>query len=114
MSEKKKIEVVNSYTIGYDDGSAAKRLREQFKSTVYKSLDEFSDDLRRMGKNEDYTRTWPCGELSEWSEKRSPEERSQILAEKIAAQRRFDQHYEEGGTDFYLMPSPLLDEDVHH
>lgn len=109
-----KIKEVNSYIGSYDDGKSAERLDEMFESTVYKNFDEFSDDVRRMGKNEDYTRTWPCGELSEWSEKRSPEERSRILSEKIAAQRRFDQHYEEGGTDFYLMPSPLLGEDVHH
>ena len=79
---------------------------------MYKSFDEFSDDLSALGRNEDYTHTLLDGELTEWSEKRSPEERSQILAEKIAAQRRFDQHYEEGGTDYYLMPSPFLNDGV--
>ena len=112
MSDK--IEEVSSYIGFYDDGKSAERLDDMFESTVYKNFDEFDDDLSRMGQNEDYTRTWPCGELSEWSEKRSPEERSRILAEKIAAERRYDQHIEEGGTDLYLMPSPLLDGGGQH
>ena len=114
MSEKKKIVEVSSYTAGYDDGTSRQYFDDRFESTVYTNFDEFDDDLRVLGQNEDYTNTLLDGELTAWSEKRSPEERIQILAEKMAAQRRFDQHYEEGGTDFYLMPSPLLDEDVHH
>ena len=111
MSDK--IEEVSSYIGFYDDGKSAERLDDMFESTVYKNFDEFDDDLERMAKNEDYTHALSGEEPTEWSKKRSPEERSRILAAKIAAERRYDQHLEEGGTDLYLMPSPLWDEDVH-
>ena len=92
----KKIEIVDSHTL-YDDGSAYKEACENFTSTVYDSYQDYLTDLGWTAQNENYT--YACGMMpTKFSKKRSPEERSRILVMKIEAERRLEQHYDEGGT----------------
>jgi len=108
---KKKIEIVSSTRL-YDDGEASKRLEEEFNSVVYKSVCDYWEDIDRLTRNEEY-RFAALG-INKHSVKRTPEERSKIIAQKIAAQRRLDQHHEEGGTEFIPVMSLFEKENAPH
>ena len=82
----------------YDDGEHYKRMEKEFKSTVYETLSDYWCDLDGSIKDENYSHTI-AGKLTRWSKKRSPEERARLLTLKIEAQRRLDQHHDEGGTE---------------
>ena len=85
----------------FDDGSSTKELKENFKSSIYSSLDDYMNDLYWIGKNENF-----FGEPAFVTESNQPsrtaEEREEILIKKIHAQRRMEQHNETGGTQFNL------------
>lgn len=82
----------------YVDGSCLIELKNNFKSDVYTSFDEYMNDLNWRAINENFH-----GELAFRTEsnkpRRSPEERQRILLKKLEAQRRFELHLESGGTE---------------
>ncbi|MGL6316639.1 hypothetical protein [Vibrio sp. WXL103] len=81
-----------------DDNSAWDELNANFSSEVYQSVDELLTDMYVIGKNEDFKRTL-VGEPGDESNRRSHDERQELLIAKIRAERRYESHIENGGTN---------------
>lgn len=91
----------------YLDDFELEEIRMNFKSEVYDSLDDYMMDFNIRTRNENFR-----GELPFVTEstkpRRSPEERTTILVQKIEAQRRFDRHVETGGTEICIGKLPNI------
>ncbi|EHR5479635.1 MULTISPECIES: hypothetical protein [Vibrio harveyi group] len=83
----------------YDDGQESKAFKAAFQSTVYATYEEYMSDIHLMSKNETFKFAL-AHETESAFPRRSPEERQQILIQKVHAQRRYQEHLETGGTDF--------------
>ncbi|ALR95632.1 hypothetical protein [Vibrio alginolyticus] len=83
----------------YDDGQDTEAFKSAFQSSVYSSYDEYMADIYWMSKNEDF-RFALVYETESTSPRRHPEERQQVLINKIHAQRRYQEHLEKGGAVF--------------
>lgn len=99
----------------YDDGQETEAFKSAFQSAVYASYDEYMADLYWMSKNEDF-RFALVYEMESTFPRRHPEERQQVLINKIHAQRRYQEHLEKGGTAFDTggSLSGLLNKKAHH
>ncbi|EHJ9985481.1 hypothetical protein KB976_004622 [Vibrio parahaemolyticus] len=99
----------------YDDGQETEAFKSAFQSSVYASYDEYMTDLYWMSKNEDF-RFALVYETESTFPRRHPEERQQVLINKIYAQRRYQAHLEKGGTAFDTggSLSALLNKKAHH
>ncbi|WP_322805379.1 hypothetical protein SO574_23375 (plasmid) [Vibrio alfacsensis] len=91
----------------FDDGSELKGIKKSFKSEVYASFDDYMTDIGLLARNENFRGELPFVTKSS-KPRRSPEERTAILVQKIEAQRRFDQHAETGGTEICIGKLPNM------
>ncbi|MGL6262120.1 hypothetical protein [Vibrio sp. WXL210] len=82
----------------HDDGSQLDELKANFCSKVYQTVDELLSDMYILGKHEDFKRTL-VGEPGDESNRRSSDERQTLLIAKIRAERRYESHIENGGTN---------------
>ncbi|ENH7396370.1 hypothetical protein ABWK90_004754 [Vibrio vulnificus] len=89
--DRKGIEMTGNNTPLFDDGSSTKELKENFKSSMYSSLDDYMNDLYWIGKNENFFGE-PAFVTESKQPRRTAEEREEILIKKIHAQRRMEQH----------------------
>lgn len=96
--------MTGNQTSFFDDGSTTKELKKNFRSNIYKSLDEYMNDLYWTGKNENFLGE-PAFVTKSTKPQRTAEEREEILIKKVHAQRRLEQHNEMGGTQFDLSDS---------
>ncbi|MDC5711136.1 hypothetical protein [Vibrio europaeus] len=72
-----------------------KSVENNFKSTVYSSLNAYLSDQLALTSNEDFKPGLKGEQV-----RRSLMERGRVLERKISAARRLEQHEEEGGTIF--------------
>ena len=94
----KRIEAIITDEWMFDDCQETKEFIEEFQSVVYESYKDYVADLLVLSKNEDF-KFASAHETESDFPRRSPEERQQILIEKIHARRRYQEHIENGGTE---------------
>ncbi|BCL74159.1 conserved hypothetical protein [Vibrio nigripulchritudo FTn2] len=85
--------------------SEIESLNEKFDSTIYSSIEEYFSDLRAIVANENERHMIPGIEGS--GTKRSPLERARVLVDKINAERRLNEHEEQGGTVVNFHPGKM-------
>ncbi|WP_104037661.1 hypothetical protein [Vibrio jasicida] len=94
----KRIEAIITDEWMFDDCEESRDFIASFQSVVYESYKDYAADLLILSKNEDF-KFASAHETESDFPRRSPEERQQILIEKIHARRRYQEHIENGGFE---------------
>ncbi|EMN7431571.1 hypothetical protein WB904_004157 [Vibrio parahaemolyticus] len=94
----KEIEAIKTGEFMFDDCEDTREFIDSFQSVVYSSYRDYLTDLLILSQNEDVKFALE-NEFENDSSRRTPEERQKIIIDKIHAQRRHQEHIENGGTE---------------